>query len=418
VKSWSLRIPGICILLTALSVIGLGCGGAESKKSETSAMLEVEADFSPVIARVGETQITQAYFDYRHENLSPSERARYTGEGWEGRLLARLIEETLVYDQAKSEGFQHQREIEWRLDMASRSILYKAYYEYYFKEHLEIPEERVVEYYDLNAENYRSLGRVLGYHVQTKTKERIDEAAAALAAGKPFGTVALEYSEDEATRKDGGVLGWFNPGGYVLGMGFNKEFTDFAFSMGGRGTSEPVRIGDNWHIVRISAMEPGSQQSLDQVRDRVERDLRPLVAGDAFASRLKELDRSAGVQLFGDYDTRETRSAEQLYRLAGESRDPRSRLNYYESLIENYPEHEFADDALFMKGFIHSEEYGEVAIAGRAFRRLGEEYPESEWNESAVWLLKHSGRAEPTLRGDLLPSDASEAGDRIDSVRQ
>ncbi len=404
------------VAIGALIVLGQGCGG-DQQESGGVELVKSRADFSPVIARVGDWEITQDYFDFRYENLSPTEKGRFSGEGWRIRFLDSLVDEALIYDQARNEGFQNQREVEWRLDMADRSILFKAFYDYYFKDHLEVPEDRIVEFYEQNKDSYKSAGRLLGFHIQCDSKEKIDQAAADLAAGIPFGTVALKYSEDEATRDDGGMLGWFNPDGYVLGMGFNKEFTDFAFSLPVNQVSEPKKIGDHWHIVKATHKIPGETQSLEQARDRIERELRPFFAKEAFEKRVRELQREVGITYYGDYDVKETRSAEQLYRLAGETRNPQSRLGYYRSLVKNYPDHGLADDALFMMGFIHSEEFGEVGEASRIFYRLQRDYPESQWVESADWLLKHPGRSEPSLRGDALPKDASEAGQRINDVR-
>ena len=49
--------------------------------------------------------------------------------------------------------------------------------------------------------------------------------------------------------------------------------------------------------------------------------------------------------------------------------DVRARIDYYSRVVELYPEHERADDALFMQGFLWSEEYANVPAAARAFRR-------------------------------------------------
>lgn len=408
-------------ILFSISLLGLGIGGCGSSDSDAPGrdveLQHAREDFSPVLAEVDDVKITQSYFDYRYEHLPPAEKVRYTGEGWEERFLDKLIEETVVYLQAQEEGFQNQREVEYRLDMANRSILYKAFYEHYFKDNLVIPEEEARAYYEEGKEAFQSLPSCLGYHIQTSSKEKIEEAAEALDEGMTFSKVARDFSEDENTREDGGLLGWFNPDGYVLGMGFNKEFTDYAFSMGPRQVSDPVKIGDNWHIIRTGNILEGDTQSFEEARETIERQLRPTIARESFQNRVRELKKKFGVDYRGEFGDRETRSAEQLYRLAAESRDPRSRLHYYELLVENHPDDERADEALFMKGFIHSEEFGEMALATRAFRQLEQRYPDSEWIESAKWLAKHGARSVPSLRGDRLPADANEAGDRIDDAR-
>lgn len=415
-----LRDLRFALLAGAVAAIALsGCGKSEKESTSASDLAPTpETDFSPVIARVGDVDITQGYFDYRYDHLTPTEKARYTGDGWEGRFLKKLIDETLICEQAKKDGFLNEREVQWRLDMANRSILYKTYYDYNFKDHLDVPDDRIAEYYEQHPEEFQSLARATASHIQCRTKKRIDEAKAALDSGQPFGKVVGQFSEDEATKANDGSLGWFNPGGFVIGMGFNKEFTKFVFDKGKQGTYGPVKIGDTWHIIRISGIEPGGKRSLEEAHDSIESKLRPGYARQALKDKLRELNRAEGVEVLGDYDIQETRTAEQLYRLAGESHDPRARVEYYESLVENYPDHELADDALFMAGFLLSEKFGDVGGSGDDFQRLLQEYPDSPWVESARWLLGHGRSGELSLREKGLPADAQEAGKRVDSARQ
>jgi outer membrane protein assembly factor BamD (BamD/ComL family) len=102
--------------------------------------------------------------------------------------------------------------------------------------------------------------------------------------------------------------------------------------------------------------------------------------------------------------------------VAAETGDTHAKLDYYGRVVELYPEHELADEALFMQGFVFSEEFGDGASAARCFRRLRTEYPDSEYIEDAEFMLKNLARKVPELRGQELPADAEEAGSRIEDV--
>jgi hypothetical protein len=390
-----------------------GGGGGEDRATSMGT-----SDFSPPMAEVAGFTITRGYFDYCYENLSPMDKARFSGEGWEQRFLDHLIEQILVTQAAEDENLDLVLETGWRLELARQSVMFKAYYDKHFGESVVVPDEEIVAVYEHDPEAYRSRGRMTAQHIQCSTKAKIDQAWAELQAGEHWSRVCAKYTEDSNTIEAGGSLGWFNPDGYVIGMGFNEEFTDVAFAIEEHTLSPPVQVGENWHIIRTGAKIPGEVAPLEDVRERISRSLRPAIAREAYERDLRRLKQEVGVSYFGEFAEEERRSAEALYRLAAETRDPHARLNYYGRVVELYPEHERADEALFMQGFVFSEEFGDVPGASRCFRRLIREYPDSEFVTDAEFMMKNMGRAVPELRGDDMPATAEEAKQRIEEFGQ
>lgn len=397
------------LILVALFTLS-ACGGKTAETARGGATAE---DFSPVLAEVGGIPITRNYFDYRYENLSAMDKARYTGEGWEQRFLDTLVEEYLVVSAAEEEKLDLVRETAWRLQIAHNSVLYGAFHAKHFSENVVVPEEEIVAAYESSPELYRNSGRMTAQHIMCSTKDKIDAAWRELQGGEHWSRVCAKYTEDTATVEGSGSLGWFNPDGYVIGMGFNKEFTDFAFSLEEHTLAPPVQIGDAWHIVRTGAKYPGEVQPLDDVRERIARSIRPGIAKEQYETSLREMKADQGVRYFGEFAQEERRSAEALYKIAAETRDPHAKLDFYGRVVELYPEHELADESLFMQGFVYSEQFGDVPGASRCFRRLKRDYPESEYVADADWMLQNLGRAVPELTGDGLPASAEEANARI-----
>lgn len=406
----------IVVAMAVLALAGCGKGDEQGGSSSSREFRPQGDDFSPVIAKIGDIEITQSYFEYRYAQLTAGERQRYSGENWQQRFLDYLVDESLVYAAAEEEKFENLPEVQHRLDMSRRSILVKAYYDKKFIEDLVPPEEEIETYYAENKDEFQLLGRALGYHVQCATKEKIDEAYAELKGGKLFSMVAAKYSEDENTRANEGTLGWFNPDGYVLGMGNVPEISHRAFEMAPGTYSEPFKVGDNWHILKVGAIEPAQQEPLSKVRDRIIRKLRPLLAKEEYQKHLKDLELRYGLEKFGAFQDQDVRTADQLYRLATETGNNNAKIDYYETLLEQYPTHERADDALFMLGFIYSEEFGDRPMAGMYFRRLIREWPESDFFDDAEFMLKNLGRKRPEVRGNGLPTSAEEAAERIESL--
>ena len=388
------------------------CGGGEG----TEQTAESGTDFSPVLAEVDGVPITRGFFDYCYDNLSPMDKARFSGEGWEQRFLDYLIEQRVIVNAAEQESLDLVRETEWRLYLGRQSILFKAYYDKHFGDTVVVPEEEIVFAYESDSEAYRSRGRMTAQHIQCASKDKIDQAWAELQAGEHWGRVCGKYTEDANTIEASVSLGWFNPDGYVIGLGFNKEFTDIAFAIDEHTLAPPVQIGDNWHIIRSGGKIPGEVAPLEEVRERIERALRPGVARDVYQRGLRQLKGEQGVEYFGEFAEEERRSAEALYRVAAATRDAHAKIEYYARVVELYPEHELADEALFMQGFVLSEEFGDAPSASRCFKRLKENYPDSKYNEDAEFMMQNLARSVPELRGQDLPATAEEATERIQDV--
>jgi mannosyltransferase len=68
--------------------------------------------------------------------------------------------------------------------------------------------------------------------------------------------------------------------------------------------------------------------------------------------------------------------------------DPEKRIEYYRKLIEQYPEHELAPQALFMIVFVYGEIIGDTASAVAAYKELLDTYPHSDVVESATWSIQ------------------------------
>ncbi|MEW5995174.1 MAG: peptidylprolyl isomerase, partial [Candidatus Zixiibacteriota bacterium] len=64
-------------------------------------------------------------------------------------------------------------------------------------------------------------------------------------AGADFADLAVRYSEDPGSVKDGGDLGWFPRGQMV------EEFDRMVFNMQPGQVSEPVRSEFGWHIIKL-----------------------------------------------------------------------------------------------------------------------------------------------------------------------
>jgi peptidyl-prolyl cis-trans isomerase C len=405
-----------CAALAACAAGLSGCGKARTQQEPAGPYPKAAGDVTPVIAKVGDIEITQGYFDKRYEELPQGMKERLSGENWENRFLDFLVDETVVYKAALDAKVNRDPDIRHQLDVSTRTILGQGYYAQEFQRKVQPSGDEIKDYYANHRDEFRQLGRALGSHIQCKDRAKIDEAYTALQRGEHFDAVARRYTED-SSKDNGGLLGWFNRDGYVMGIGFNKQFTNAAFALEPGTYTRPIQIGEDWHIISIANKTEDEVEPLDKVRDKVMATLRPTLARQRYLQQVEELHRTYAVRRFGKYNDADARTADQLYRIAAESHNPYAKLGYYHTLVKQYPKDPLAPNALFMMGFLYSEEIVDEPAARNAFETLIKDYPKSEFVEQSQWMLQNLGRREPTLLGNSPPSDPGALKQRINAAR-
>ncbi|MSR06494.1 MAG: hypothetical protein EXR93_05415 [Gemmatimonadetes bacterium] len=86
--------------------------------------------------------------------------------------------------------------------------------------------------------------------------KRADSLVLQLRKGADFNTLAKRFSEDAATKEQGGELNWFR-----LGSGMVREFEQAAFAMRPGQISDPVRSAFGYHIIQVERVEPAEIQA-------------------------------------------------------------------------------------------------------------------------------------------------------------
>jgi foldase protein PrsA len=103
--------------------------------------------------------------------------------------------------------------------------------------------------------------------------------------GTDFGTEARKYSDDEATKDDGGKLGTIIRGQMV------PEFEAAVFSLKKDELSRPVRTEYGYHLIQVTDITPEKQIPYDQVKEKIRSALlasRETATWDAWLEDVKE----------------------------------------------------------------------------------------------------------------------------------
>jgi peptidyl-prolyl cis-trans isomerase D len=112
--------------------------------------------------------------------------------------------------------------------------------EAYYREHKD--EFKVDPSADLS---YVQFDKAPDLEDEEEIKQRLLEIKEEVAEGEDFAEVATDYSEDFASAKIGGDLGWFKRGMMV------PEFDQVAFSLAPGMISDPVKTQFGWHLIKV-----------------------------------------------------------------------------------------------------------------------------------------------------------------------
>ncbi|MFM2135325.1 MAG: hypothetical protein RL021_725 [Bacteroidota bacterium] len=105
------------------------------------------------------------------------------------------------------------------------------------------------------------------------------------ARGENFDELARQFSDDQSTAKNGGLLPWFGTGRMV------PEFEIAAYKLKYPGEfTEPVRTSYGWHIIKLMETKPlGSFESMQtEIKQRVQKDSRSDLSRSSMIGKIKQ----------------------------------------------------------------------------------------------------------------------------------
>ena len=199
---------------------------------------------------------------------------------------------------------------------------------------IEVSDEQVSEYYEANADRFRTPERVIVEYVELKkesffdqvevsdeelqalyqkqianlaeqrraahilietgaesgddeAKAKIDEIAARVKGGEDFAAVAKEVSQDPGSANEGGDLGFAGPGVY------DPAFEEALYALKEGEVSAPVRSEFGWHIIKLLGVQSPEVPSLESMRPELVRELKAQQVEQRFVEVSKQLEDSA-----------------------------------------------------------------------------------------------------------------------------
>jgi parvulin-like peptidyl-prolyl isomerase len=148
-------------------------------------------------------------------------------------------------------------------DQVRTEILTNKIYEAVIKK-VTVTDADVQAYYDQNAAKYQQPASREVRHILVKTEAQAQKLHHQIQSGADFAKLAKKYTQDEASKADGGKFTALE--GRTVG-----PFDDFIFSAKTGELSDPIKTEFGWHIIEVlSAIKPPTTTPLDQAKDTIE----------------------------------------------------------------------------------------------------------------------------------------------------
>jgi parvulin-like peptidyl-prolyl isomerase len=144
-----------------------------------------------------------------------------------------------------------------RLDVLSRKI-YDA-----VTKKVTVSDAEIQAEYEKNSTQYEQPASREVRHILVKNEALAQKLHDEIQSGADFAKLAKKYTQDEASKADGGKFTAFK--GRTV-----EPFDKFVFSAKTGDLSEPIKTEFGWHIIEVlSAVKPASTTPLDQVKDQI-----------------------------------------------------------------------------------------------------------------------------------------------------
>ncbi|MCP4143849.1 MAG: hypothetical protein GY752_01050 [bacterium] len=393
--SWN-KYALVVVVLSFLLLSSCTDDGRDSNSQYGVVYGDSYLDNSDVVCKVGNLEITRKQMDMRYEELPVKLQKRFSGEGWQRRFINYMVEEALLVTRCVDEKIINDPLVQRNLISQRRYLLAEGYKNVKLFDDLTIDEQLLRDYYKANKDQFVNMGAMNVRHI-----ECLDESSANLAWDKlhetgrksKFPYVCAKFSVNKKSVVNAGDLGWFNKGGYIPLVEDGKNFSNFIWGWD-VGLHEPVKIGNKWHIIEVLRVQSDQQQTFAEARDKIIVDLTPMTQENIMREFLETAKAETEISFYHELEIGDGRSAEDLFRAGMAAAEPEVRIDYFDLILQDYPEDPYAAKSLFMIANLQIDRWGDLVSARAFLNKLINQYPDSEMVDQAQYMLDNLNRQE------------------------
>jgi peptidyl-prolyl cis-trans isomerase C len=231
----------------------------DSKAAQPKGAAPAKGAAAPATAAAGKELFPKPYFDY----LLKERVAQGQPDSPELRnaLREELNTRELLVREAKKKGMEKSSDIKNQMDLASQTVLVRAYVTDWVKDN-PVPDASLRKEYDqiksqIGDKEYKVR------HILVEKETDANDIIAALQKGEKFEKLA-ERSKDPGSKDKGGDLDWNAPGNFV------KPFSEaMVATPKGKFTPKPVQTQFGWHVIMVEDIRDAKIPTFEEVKPQL-----------------------------------------------------------------------------------------------------------------------------------------------------
>lgn len=152
---------------------------------------------------------------------------------------------------------------------------------------IQITDEQIATYYDKNKAQFVTKGEANLAHIQVANEAEANAIAQQLNNGADFAALAKEKSTDKLSAAQGGNLGWTKAGT------FPQAFENAATKLQVGQVSQPIKIDNAYHIIKVIDRKAENIIPLAQVKDKITETIRKELLASEYSTVARDMANSA-----------------------------------------------------------------------------------------------------------------------------
>jgi peptidylprolyl isomerase len=262
-----------------------------------------EPPTADVVAQRGDVRLTAAEVRDMLGRIDPATRAKAEASTatLAGFVRDRLLDQAMLAE-ARAKGWDQKPDVIQRANDARDAVVLQSYVASLVPADPAFPgDAEIAAAYEANKTRFMlprqyHLAQILVQAPQGAPEDETKRKAAELRARaiKPkadFADLAKHNSQDPTTADKDGDLGWLREDQMIPAL------KDAVAGLPENGTSEPIRLQDGFHIIRLLGTRPAGAAALADVKPQLVQALRQLHAQQAVRAYIDEMLRKDPIQL-------------------------------------------------------------------------------------------------------------------------
>lgn len=238
----------------------------------------LHAEPSAVLGKIGDIEVKTSDFRETLAGLDANQRAQLAKDPAALAQYARaLLVQRMVLKQALEKQWDQEPAVVSRIVRARENAITES-----FLEAAAIPEPgypseaELKDAYETNksklliprafllSQIYISVAETADTAAQAAAKSKVDSISKQLAAkGTDFAAIARKSSEEPTSAAEGGKIGWLTE------AQIQPEIRAKIPKLASGTVSEPIRLTDGWHILKVLDTREARTPALDEIRDNL-----------------------------------------------------------------------------------------------------------------------------------------------------